>query len=139
MKKFAIITLGALATVACAANMPLADNRLAEPSRDERRALSLLEGKVSERPVPCVNQRDLGNSHSLPNGDLLFESRSSRLVYLNQPVAGCPSTNFGRSLITRTPSTRLCRGDIVQVVDLTSGVPSGSCGLGDFTPYRRVG
>jgi hypothetical protein len=57
---------------------------------------------------------------------------------VNRPPGGCPELKFSRALITRTTSNQLCRGDIATVFDTVSGIQFGSCGLGDFTPYRRV-
>jgi hypothetical protein len=45
----------------------------------------------------------------------------------------------GNALVTRTTETRLCRGDIAQVVDVASRTTLGSCSFGDFTPYTRAG
>ena len=55
----------------------------------------------------------------------------------NQPAGGCPSLSLGRSLRTRTISTRLCQGDIVTVFDPVSGAEYGGCGLGQFVPYSQ--
>jgi hypothetical protein len=33
----------------------------------------------------------------------------------------------------------LCRGEIVQVRDLRSGMTVGSCPIGEFTPYVKPG
>jgi hypothetical protein len=61
--------------------------------------------------------------------------RQGSRVYVNHPSGGCSRLNDGFALVTRTPSTRLCRGDIAQVVDMHNGFTVGSCTLGDFVPY----
>lgn len=140
MKNIVIVAGAALATTACMTGTPHADSGPQAPTRSEQRAEAMLEGRVAGPPVDCVNQRDLGGNRSLADGSLLFDGRTSGgIIYVNRPAAGCPSVNAGRALIVRTPSTRLCRGDIVNVVDPVNGMSYGSCGLGDFTPYRRAG
>ena len=132
MKKAVTLSLLAL----CAA---CTDQRPIEPSAEARSQLAVaVEGREAGPPQDCVSQRDLTSNRSAGEGALIFETRSRNLIYVNRPPAGCPTLDSGRTLISRTPSDRLCRGDIVNVADLVSGTSYGSCGLGDFTPYRRV-
>lgn len=105
--------------------------------RDAARTAELMAGRTAGTPVSCVNMRDLGSSRSSGDGGIIFEGPGRRIVYLNRPAGGCPDLGPGRTLITRTTTTRLCRGDIAQVVDPVSGIHYGGCGLGDFVPYRR--
>lgn len=86
--------------------------------------------------VSCVNQRDLGGNKSI--GDAILFSGARGRAYVNRPAGGCPSMNFGGTLVTRTSSSQLCRGDIARVVDPVSGFSYGGCGLGEFVPYKRV-
>jgi hypothetical protein len=104
-----------------------ADTQLAEATR----------GRVAGPPVSCVSQRLLRGNKSAGEGAIIFEGTNG-LVYVNRPPAGCPELNTFRALQTRTIGTQLCRGDIATVFDPTSGMFYGSCGLGDFVPYRRV-
>jgi hypothetical protein len=60
------------------------------------------------------------------------------MIYVNRPAGGCPELRVGYALKTRTTSSQLCRGDIVEVFDPLNGFSSGACALGDFTPYRRL-
>lgn len=105
--------------------------------REAARTAELMAGRTEGRPVSCVNMRDLGSSRSIGDGDILFEGPGRRIVYVNRPAGGCPDLGPGRTLVTRTTTTRLCRGDIAQVVDPVSGMTYGGCGLGDFVPYTR--
>ena len=84
----------------------------------------------------CVNLRDIRGNRSIGEGVILFEGLGNAL-YVNRPAAGCPEVRPGRTLVTRTSSGQLCRGDIATVVDPVSGIEYGGCGLGDFIPYRR--
>ena len=97
-----------------------------------------LDGRVAGDPVACVEQRDIRGNRSVGEGVILFDGPSN-IVYVNRPAAGCPSLDYGRALVTRTISTRICRGDLARVFDPTSGIEYGGCSLGDFVPYRRAG
>ena len=106
--------------------------------RARARAARILEGRMALEPVSCVTQRLLrGNQTIDESGAILFGGPTDTTVYVNRPPAGCPSLDNGRILVTRTTSSQLCRGDIAVVRDPSGGPEVGSCGLGDFTPYRR--
>lgn len=48
----------------------------------------------------------------------------------------CPQLGFERAFTYSTSISRLCRVDIITVINQGSGVRTGaSCGLGDFVPY----
>ena len=112
------------------------DEGPATPSAaDEALLATALEGRSAGPPQSCIRQVGLGSSRSAGEAAIIFEGPGD-ILYVNRPPAGCPSLD-GRTLVTRTTSTQLCRGDIVNVVDPVSGTQYGSCGLGDFVPYRR--
>lgn len=128
-----------LAVLAGCAGAPSPSEEAAAARRAARAETELadaLKGKVAGKPVTCVNLRDIRSTKAIGDRTLIYEA-SARLVYRNDPVGGCPASGTGRTLVTRTPSTQLCRGDIVRVVDLTAGFDLGTCLLGDFTPYRK--
>ncbi len=133
MKPLAILAL-AFCVASCTA---AAGDAPAEISAEaQSRLAEELRGYAAGQPVSCVNLRDLLGNRSVGDA-LVFQGRGD-LLYVNQPAAACPTLDSGRSLSTRTPSTRLCRGDIARVFDPVSGIEYGGCGLGDFTPYRRI-
>lgn len=107
----------------------------AEMTPEARSELAAAIGdRVPEAPVACVNLRDLRGNRSV--GDAILFEGSGNTIFVNR-AADCPALRSGLALSTRTPSARLCRGDIARVFDPITGVEYGSCGLGDFTPYRR--
>ena len=141
MKRIIIISAAALASAACAYNAsPEASARYeARQAEKDVQLTEALRGRTAGEPVACVNERDLGGNRSYGEGAILFRGRTNSVVYVNRPPAGCPDLSYGRALKIRTPSTQICRGDIVTVFDPVSRVEYGGCGLGDFTPYRRAG
>ena len=44
----------------------------------------------------------------------------------------------GYTLVTRSLTGEMCRGDFVQVVDLRSRMAAGACSLGEFIPYQAA-
>jgi hypothetical protein len=105
---------------------------------DEASLAAQLSGfEADGPPVQCVNSRDLKGNRSAGETAIVFSGSGGRL-WVNRPAAGCPDLRMSRALKTRTPSTRLCRGDIATVFDTLTGFEYGGCGLGEFEPYRRV-
>ncbi len=131
MKKLSALPLLAVAA-ACA---PVEPAQLSAGGQSE--LATALRGLTQGQPVACVSQRNLRSNRSIGEGVILFESVGNT-VYVNRPPAACPLLRDGLTLVTNTPAGRLCRGDIVSVVDLTTNVERGTCALGDFTPYRRA-
>ncbi|QPQ54654.1 hypothetical protein IC614_10010 [Allosphingosinicella flava] len=97
-----------------------------------------LAGRAAEVPRSCVSQRDLRSNRTVDNGAAILFSGPGDRIYVNRPPAGCPFLDSGRTLVAKSTTGQLCRGDIVDVVDLTSGMHYGSCGLGEFVPYRKA-
>jgi hypothetical protein len=102
---------------------------------DAQRLEKALAGRTAGKPQSCVQLRDLGGSEVI--GDDILYRANHRIVYRNQSSGGCESARFGDALVTRTHSSRLCRGDVVRTADLRAGFESGFCVLGDFVPYRK--
>lgn len=133
MKKLAFLACVGLLG-ACSAERP------ADVTADDETKLSaaLAGFEASGPPAPCVNERDLRGNRSAGESAIVFEGLSNSTLWVNRPAGGCPLLDQGRTLVTRSTTSQLCRGDIANVVDPVSHVSYGSCALGDFTPYRRV-
>jgi hypothetical protein len=135
MKKFIIFAAIALTAGGTTASA----DEVAEMQADgeAKLAAELRNYEQAGPPVSCVSQRDLGGNRSAGDA-IVFDGKTRTVRYVNRPAGGCPSLDFGRALVIRTTSTQLCRGDIANVVDPVSQAQYGGCGLGDFTPYRRI-
>lgn len=94
-----------------------------------------LAGKVPGEKVSCISQVPRTDLKVISNDVLLYRV-SSRLVYKNELLGTCSGLTRGDTLITKSFGSQLCRGDIARTADLTIGIPTGSCALGDFVPYR---
>lgn len=135
MKKALILTCVGLAC-GCTMNQQ-ADPRM-EQNGEASLAAALTGYEQSGPPVACVQMRDLRGNRSAGDA-IIFEGATRHTLYVNRPAGGCPDLSFSRALVTHTTQTQLCRGDIATVFDPVSRISYGGCGLGDFTPYRRVG
>jgi hypothetical protein len=97
----------------------------------------LLAGRVAERPRSCISLRPSLRSRIVDNAIVYEESQ--RLWYVNRPDGGrCTSLRPNRTIVTRTSTSQLCRGDIVRVIDPPGPIEYGACGLDDFVPYRKA-
>lgn len=104
--------------------------------RDSAKLQQALAGRAAGGPVTCLPAYRSRDMTVLDNGTLLF--RDGRTVWVNQLAQGCARAgSLGYAMVTRNfGGTGLCRGDIVQLVDTSSGMFGGSCTVGDFVPYR---
>jgi len=131
---FAAIAVAGLASSDQTGAVTKAQKQAAE---DAARLAEALKGRVAGPPQDCVDQRDLRSQEGYGKEAILFSSDRHDMVYVNRPRNRCPNLDAGRAIKTRTSTSRLCRGDVVTVVDAMSGMQLGSCTLGEFTPYHR--
>lgn len=114
----------------------------AEPPRLTERQTAELEralaGKVAGEAVSCVNRQPQANLTAV-SGSVLLYRVSGRLIYRNDLIGSCSGLNRGDTLIVQTWGSQYCRGDMARSADLVSGMVTGACGLGSFTPYRTPG
>ena len=95
------------------------------------------QGRAAGDPVSCISTVGLRDTRTVA-GAIIFAGPGG-ILYVNEGLGGCHALAHGRAIRTRTPSTRLCRGDIVTAFEPVSGMEFGGCALGDFVPYRRAG
>lgn len=95
-----------------------------------------LGDKVPGRPVSCIPSNSIDQTIRVSDSILLYRV-SGRLVYKNDLRGTCPGLARDNDVMVSTVhGTGPCRGDIIHLVDRTSGMQGPSCVLGDFTPYR---
>ena len=107
-----------------------------EPVDREAELARALRGRVAGEPVDCIDLHRIRASRVITDTAILYDAGS--IIYVNRPRNGADELNQWDTLVTRTPSTRLCSIDTVDVVDLTTHSLSGIVFLGEFVPYRRV-
>ena len=132
MKMLPLLLLPALAACGISA---------AERPRSERaqtRLTRALDGKIAGEPRQCIS-RFRRNELEIVDRNTLLSKNGRNLVYRNDPEGGCGGLDPSRTIVTTSINGDLCRGDIVRVVDQTSGFLVGSCAFSDFVPYQPAG
>jgi hypothetical protein len=133
MKQSILILLPLLASCAMSTNAAYTERQAAAYTAELGKALA---GKVAGKPQSCIYLRDARSTQQIGDKTIMYEV-SRKLTYRNDPLGGCSGLGRQDTLVTRTFGNQLCRGDIITPVDLTSGMQSGACILGDFVPYRQ--
>ena len=97
-----------------------------------------LAGRAPGVPVSCIGNMRGSDMRIIDDRTILF--RQGGTVYVQKPSGGCNGLGSGNyTLLTRLHGTsRLCRGQIGEVVDPVSGFTYGSCVFSDFVPYRKA-
>jgi len=95
-----------------------------------------LAGRTPGKPVSCIQLPRVGSTQIFDSGAILYRMNGGP-DYLNKPD-GCDILRSDRATATRTPSTSICRGDLLRVFDPVAHFDYGACPLGDFVPYPRV-
>ena len=108
----------------------------AAPVDREGELARALQGRSAGEPVDCIDLHRVRGSRVITDTAILYDVGST--VYVNRPRAGADSLNQWDTLVTRTPSTRLCSIDTVRVFDLRANMLTGVVFLGEFVPYRRL-
>ncbi|MEJ6594527.1 hypothetical protein [Parasphingorhabdus sp.] len=96
-----------------------------------------LKGRTAGEPESCINRNDQRDLTVISDDILIFGSRrNARTIYVNKPYGGCP--NADRNILSYSrPTSALCQGEIIQVIDNSTQMSVGSCAFGEFVPYTK--
>lgn len=133
MRSISILVAGA--ALASCTGVPPQPLRSAQ---DQAHYLRLVEGKVAGRPQDCLSTFPTSDMTVIDESTIVYR-RSGSQVYVGHMRDQCSNLGSpGYAMLTKQyGSAQMCRGDIVQVVDTSSGMLAGSCVLGGFTPFTR--
>lgn len=132
-----LVTLTLAAAVASCTTAP--PPPLAPDPRAQARLNELLAGKVAGAPQTCLPNWRTHDMVSIDDNTIVFRQGGSR-VWVQKTQSPCARLgNPSYALVTRSGLNQLCQGDIAQVVDPVANMAVGSCVLGPFVPYSRVG
>ena len=109
---------------------------IAADTKGEVKLAELLKDAQPGKPVSCISQFPQLDSTAIDGVGVLY--RRGREMWLNRFSGVACRISFSDAIVTSTPSTQLCRGDIARIVDLVSRIPRDSCAFGDFVPYTRA-
>ncbi len=117
------------------------DNAAGPAPLNDKQAMLLnkeLSGKVAGTPVNCLSTSQTTNVIRVSD-DILLYRQSGRLVYQNKLRSTCPGLDRDSDIIvTEIYGGNLCKGDLIRLVDRTSGIQGPVCSLGEFVPYRKA-
>ncbi|MFK3890053.1 hypothetical protein [Sphingomonas sp. NPDC079357] len=130
-----LITFAAAAALGAVAVVAAPVQKANRPDKNRIAYEKLLAGKTAGKPQDCIDTRFTRPQLTAYDGKLLYRV-SGKLVYVTETGGGCEAVSRGDAIITRQYQTRLCRGDIAQTMNLQANIPSGSCAMGQFVPYR---
>ena len=131
MKRISAIAIATALTAVSGA----AFARNASNAEGEARLARAIEGRAAGTPTDCINLRDIDSTQIIGRTAIIYRMRNGT-IFVNRP-SGAAFLDRDDILVTDTHSSRLCRIDIVRLVDSGSRVPSGTLGLGQFVPYPR--
>lgn len=122
-----VIGLGAaLATASSAARKDDPEAELAK----------LLAGRSAGAPQSCIPLFPSLPSQTIDRTAIVYGR--GQTLYVNRFVGGCSALDSTRIVITRTPVSRLCRGDAADVMTQTPSTLIGTCIFDSFTPYTKT-
>jgi hypothetical protein len=105
----------------------------AAPKHDD--LATFTTGLVAGTPVSCIQLSLSRESRTFPHQTIAY--RSGAAWYVANFQDGCDSLDWSSTVVTRTPSDQLCRGDIAELQDNTTHMYRGSCVFANFTPYTK--
>lgn len=119
------------------------------PSREDRLAMQEANAVAAAKlEKELAGLTPTGSSSCMPRfptaqvkafGPTIVYQVSRGLKYRSDTSGGCERIARGDILITRSPMSQLCQGDIATTVDQGARTFSGSCSFGPFVRYAKAG
>ena len=104
------------------------------PHPSAEKVAKALAGRTAGAPLSCISDR--AKMQVVDDWTILYRDRG--IVYVQRPSGGCHGLSNSMSLVrNQFVTTRICRGDINQIVDLRTGFGTGACVFTEFVPYRK--
>jgi hypothetical protein len=128
-----LTSIASIALLSMLAAAPLAAR---DKDKDpEAQLAKMLAGRTAGEPVECISLFPSSSSTTIDRTAVVYDQAGKRFV--NRFEGGCPMLDSSRIFLTRTTSTRLCRGDVAQVMTQRPSFYVGSCIFAKFTPYSK--
>ncbi|MGY4396071.1 hypothetical protein ACVWZA_001244 [Sphingomonas sp. UYAg733] len=108
----------------------------AERLSPEAKLAKMLDGRIAGAPVSCIQLRDIQSSEIVNKTAIVYRGRNGTL-YVNKVDGGAAFLDDDDILVSKTYSSQLCSIDIIQLIDRSSRMSSGSVGLSEFVPYPK--
>ena len=96
-----------------------------------------LSGRVAGKPTRCVAPDKTRSPIGIDDRTILF--KDGPRIWRNDLQAGQGCSDLvGRKALAREGSgLRICRGERLLVVDMSTSATVGACIIGDFVPYEK--
>lgn len=127
--------LAGLATVLALTSFSTALAGAKDRAPPETELAKMLEGRTAGEPVDCINQRSIASVKIIDKTAVVYQMPGGAL-YVNRP-AGAAFLDRDAALVTNTIGSRLCRMDIVNLIDPGMSFSHGSVSLNAFVPYAK--
>lgn len=134
MRPLLFLCLATACTASVAQSTRRDDRAAAQAAKVDRALAGLMPGPAQG----CLNGPDRRFARVTTYGSTMLFRIGRDRVFRNDMNGNCTTGTFDPIVVTQTPSTALCRGDIAQLIDRASRFPVGSCSYGDFIPYTRA-
>lgn len=125
------------ALAACSTTPERQEQAGAAQAESQEKLAAELAGLVPGEPIACLPEPSRTQVSTTVFGPTIVYRVSRNVKYRNDTLGGCERLSRGDILVSRTPTGRVCRGDILRTFDPVSRFETGGCALGDFVPYRR--
>lgn len=135
MKKIIVASVALLAAACNTAKYDEAEKqRIAKGDAEVADRLTGYKAGVTKSCLPSASNRDL---ERFSNRTLMLKVGSR--VYVQQLDEGCRNVDrFGVTLVTKSTTGSYCRGDMLRLVDSSTGSFYGLCALNDWTVYEKA-
>ena len=108
----------------------------AKPRTPDEQLARITAGRTAGEPVDCIYLRDISSSEIIRDTAIVYRMNNGTIM-VNRPASGATFLDRDDVMVTDTRSPQLCSIDVVRLMDSGSRMPTGSVGLGKFTPYPR--
>ncbi len=134
------LATGAAACLALTAGPAAADDHDAEDAvemtKGEKKLAKMLEGRVAGEPQTCIRTR-LNNRLRVID-DTAYVYGSGRTIYVQRTRHPERIDRDDILVQRRFSASQICKLDIVNTVERTAGIFTGTVFFDDFIPYTRV-
>jgi hypothetical protein len=131
-----VSAIASLGVIACSAN-EVASTAPPLTSKQSELLAKTLKDRTAGKPVSCVSNSSSTNFIRVSDSILLYPGPGST-VYQNNLRSNCPGlARDDDVLVIDVRGSSYCQGDLIRLVDRSSGIQGPVCSLGEFTPYRR--
>lgn len=112
---------------------------VAEETEDNTALAEALAGyERTGETFSCLSTQQIDDIDPIDDEHWLITTRGGD-TYLNTVSGGCFNADSAFTYLTyNTTTSRLCRGELVRVIDSTSRMVQGSCALGAYEELRPI-